>query len=166
MEGLWSAKIPIFWATRSLPQRQNGEIREGISGRCSPAAGREGGSWIWRWRPTTELGRRRHGATMWSSFGDGMTRRSCSNRAAWRRGARGGSPWSGRGARRWWRFGVPGGGGRYAAPYSPAFGKRRPPGRRQRVLSKRCWPRGLRREVEDDPDVWVPHISEMRERGK
>jgi hypothetical protein len=24
----------------------------------------------------------------------------------------------------------------------------------------------LRREVEDDPDVWVPHFSEMRKRAK
>jgi hypothetical protein len=26
----------------------------------SPAAGREGGIWIWRWRPAAELGRWRH----------------------------------------------------------------------------------------------------------
>jgi hypothetical protein len=29
------------------------------------------------------------------------------------------------------------------------------------------WPQELlRREVEDDPDVWVPHFSEMRKRAK
>ena len=45
---------------------------------------------------------------------------------------------------------------RWSRLESASFGERRPPGS--------AAGQGLRRqEVEDDPDVWVPHVSEMRE---
>jgi hypothetical protein len=34
------------------------------------------------------------------------------------------------------------------------------PGEREREWEERWW------EVEEATDVWVPHVSEMRERGK
>jgi hypothetical protein len=40
-------------------------------------------------------------------------------------------------------------------------------GRWRQALSKHRRPRGLlRRRVEDNPDVWIPHVSEMREESK